>query len=250
MAVDRHIFRPRPKKYGRVRPTLDLLKEYSQVIIALFTVMLALVSIYQGWEIRSSKKDTQKLLRTFEKQADALQRSADAASSMAAAANLQAKASEQSAESSKLALDQNQNILHLEQRAWVGFSAIHSEPSGLFGPHTDVVVTISNSGRTPAKDISTKLECTNSEAVVLHQSPAVIATGILMPNDSQRLRVTLDRLSSEVSARIVSGETRIQCRGSCRYTDAFSQVHTTTFHAEWDNKLYQMNMLPSGAMAN
>jgi len=250
MAADQNIFRPRPRKYGRARQTLDFFKEYSQVIIAFFTVILALVSIYQGWEIRSSKRDTQQLLKTFDKQADSLQRSAEASSRMAAAAHRQAEASAQSAESGRLALDQNREILQLEQRAWVGFSAIHTEPSGLFGPGTEVVITVRNSGRTPAREIITTIACTHSETVLLHQANVVISTGILMPNDSQSLRVALNRLSAEMGARIIAGEVQMQCRGTSRYTDIFRQARATNFHAVWENKLYQMKMLSAGASAN
>jgi hypothetical protein len=139
---------------------------------------------------------------------------------------------EAAANNAKASIRSTQDTLRIDQRAWLGVTRISPPESFAVDKPFVTLVTLTNTGKTPAKDISVTYtirpgDPNSPDFSVL--DPAV-SRGVLFPNGESGLRLdatrkTAEKLPQDTYTQIQSGQTILLVYGMVRYTDVFGYTH-------------------------
>ncbi len=199
---------------------------YPEAVMALFTVILAVVTYYQ-WDV------TERTLQEFTTQGKYAER--------------QLKVAEGQLEETRKATEQTEKVIEqtrLEQRAWLSVNAPTIEALVVNQP-IKYVLPVVNSGNTPAKIISGVVKLyilpveTDTKTIAADfekGSPFVDMGTLVSPEGRTHLEVGKDAgiLEPTWEADIKNGSKQVFIIGRFIYMDAFQVPHTTKFLFEHD----------------
>jgi hypothetical protein len=216
----------------------------------------------------ASEAETNRLLDANDKLADAAARNAESAASAAEATRALALAAQISAENSsrmlrvsETGLAHTQESLRLDQRAWVGIKD-WGPPNFDFATFGEISLRISNSGRTPALDVRSRVynQVSRSEVPPPPEDydtnippGAPRNTSLMLINPGQVIEISGRALGASSKAGLEDLRQQRQFvffRALILYKDIFGQEHTTTYCAVLQPDLRSFVLCGEGYSAN
>ena len=132
-------------------------------------------------------------------------------------------------------LYQNRETMQIDQRAWIGVQDVATPPVLTEGTVLNPVVTVVNTGKTPAFKVVERAGWEIMQAGVefnpeSHVKKSVpIAQGTITPNGKREFRVTIGPIVQQRADELNSGAYILYLYGEFTYSDAFNNPHFTRF---------------------
>lgn len=212
--------------------------------------------------------ETKRLLDANDKLADAAARNAESAASAAEATRVMARAAQISAENSthmlrvsETGLAHTQKSLRLDQRAWVGIKD-WGPPNFDFATFKQFNLHITNSGRTPALDVTSRVY---NQVTRLQVAPSPEGydtniplganrdTSVMLINPGQVIEISGHASGNSSVAGLEDLRQQRQFvffRALILYKDIFGQEHTTTYCAMLQPDLKSLVLCDEGNTAD
>jgi hypothetical protein len=162
------------------------------------------------------------------KQYPELQKSANAATSASSTANG--------------AFEESKKEFRIQQRPYITLSELR--PNGqLMAGDNKLLLSIHNSGRTPALNIRILLNAYINQRAIMHTNPTERSESVLA-SDKQISNLYTVTLSGSDFAETSSREFTVM--GTIRYTDIFREWHVTSFCGRYSIKEQALKFCPTG----
>ena len=199
---------------------------WSQWLNLVFTAVIAVAAVLytisafrqldvlskQSKALEGTLMETQEIVRATKDGANAAMRSADAA---------------------EKAVEATINSIRLEQRAWVGVKHMRWRREFKKGEKLEAVISVENTGRTPALDVIVKKGSGTvypTKKILSRPVRGETALIVIAPNNSFASLRTVSEGLTETDIRLLkSGERSVYVYGTITYLDIFKRTHKTGF---------------------
>jgi hypothetical protein len=134
-----------------------------------------------------------------------------------------------------IGLYQNRETMQIDQRAWIGVQDVATPPVLTGGTVLNPVVTVVNTGKTPAFRVVEKAGWQIAKAgAEFDPEPYVkksvpIQQGTITPNGKREFRATIGPIVQQRADELNSGTFILYLYGEFTYSDAFDKPHFTRF---------------------
>jgi len=197
----------------RLRKTWDFAKapEYTNIAIALATIVIAVATVFTYTEIKSGSAQTDRIIAADGRIAGAMESAVGQAGK---------------------ALNASIEAARTDQRAWFGIKEITLANPLAVGKPVNISILGLNTGKTPALELSME-EIRIGPSETARDRDLVIKgidREVVAPNNTDLFYETAT-YSDESVKGIMAGVIPIYVRGSLEYQDIFGATHVTTFCA-------------------
>lgn len=206
---------------------------WAKIAVLLSALAAAFVSA-QWYEMRKGGKDTRALAQAADTQAKKMADMSTAADKIREAAQNLVIQDQRIADNAKASIQATQEVMRLDQRAWVVWKAIEGVPE--LDKTWTLKAYFTNSGKTPAKNVRVNCSLTpakDESTLDFNKLAPVRNPAIIAPNDPTTYcelnPLKINKINQDVLNIFSSKEATLFFYGFVTYNDIFGKEHWVTF---------------------